>query len=129
MENPLQFFAGIKDPRVERTKDHLLIDIMYITIAAVICGAESWYDNEAFGKVKYDWLKKFLKLPNGILTHDTFNRFFAAFDPDELAKCFLEWTQSVSRLTEGEVISIDGKTLRGSRDQGTKSIVRMGWFK
>lgn len=125
MENPLQFFAGIKDPRVERTKDHLLIDIMYITIAAVICGAESWYDIEAFGKVKYDWLKKFLKLPNGIPTHDTFNRFFAALDPDELAKCFLEWTQSVSRLTEGEVISIDGKTLRGSRDQGTKSIVHM----
>ncbi len=125
MENPLQFFTGMKDPRVERTRDHLLTDIIYITIAAVISGAESWYDIEAFGKAKYDWLKKFLNLPNGIPTHDTFNRFFASLDPDELAKCFLEWTRSVSCLTEGEVISIDGKTLRGSRDQGKKSIVHM----
>ncbi len=125
MENPLHFFSGIKDPRVERTRDHLLTDIIYITIAAVISGAESWYDIEAFGKAKYDWLKKFLNLPNGIPTHDTFNRFFASLDPDELAKCFLEWTRSVSSLTEGEVISIDGKTLRGSRDQGKKSIVHM----
>jgi predicted transposase YbfD/YdcC len=125
MENPLQFFAGITDPRVERTKDHLLLDIIYITIAAVICGAESWYDIEAFGKAKHEWLKKFLKLPNDIPTHDTFNRVFAALDPDELGKCFLAWTQSVSRLTKGEVISIDGKSLRGTRDKGNKNIVHM----
>lgn len=125
MENPLQFFAGLSDPRVERTKDHLLIDIIFITITAVICGADSWYDIEAYGKAKFEWLKKFLKLPNGIPTHDTFNRVFAALDPDELGKCFLTWTQSVSRLTKGEVISIDGKTLRGSRDKSNKSIVHM----
>jgi predicted transposase YbfD/YdcC len=125
MENPLQFFAGLSDPRVERTKDHLLIDIIFITITAVICGADSWYDIEAFGTAKYKWLKKFLKLPNGIPTHDTFNRVFAALDPDELGKCFLSWTQSVSELTNGEVISIDGKTLRGSSDKGSKRIVHM----
>lgn len=125
MENPLQFFAGMQDPRVERTKDHLLIDIIFITIASVICGAESWYDVEAFGEAKHEWLKKFLKLPNGIPTHDTFNRVFACLDSGELGQCFLNWTQSVSRLTEGEVVSLDGKTLRGSRDKGSKSIVHM----
>lgn len=125
MENPLQFFAGLSDPRVDRTKDHLLLDIIFITITAVLCGADSWYDIEAYGKAKCEWLKKFLKLPNGIPTHDTFNRVFAALDPDELGKCFLSWTQSVSRVTKGEVISIDGKTLRGSRDKSNKSIVHM----
>ena len=125
MVSPLQFFAGIKDPRLERTKDHLLLDIIFITIAAVICGAETWNDIEAFGKAKQEWLKSFLKLPNGIPTHDTFNRVYAALDSKELGQCFLSWTQSVTKLTAGEVVSIDGKALRGSRDQGKKSIVHM----
>lgn len=86
MESPLQFFAGLKDPRVERTKDHLLVDIIFITIAAVISGAESWYDIEDFAKVKKSWLKKFLKLSHGFPTHDTFSRVFAALDPEEPAK-------------------------------------------
>jgi len=125
MESPLRFFAGIKDPRVERTKDHLLLDIIFITISAVICGAETWNDIEAFGKSKQEWLKSFLKLPHGIPTHDTFNRVYAALDPTELGRNFLSWTQSVTRQTEGEVISIDGKALRGSRHHGKKSIVHM----
>ena len=125
MDSPLQFFAGIKDPRLERTKDHLLLDIIFITIAAVICGAETWNDIEAFGKAKQEWLKSFLKLPNGIPTHDTFNRVYAALDAEELGRCFLSWTQSATKLTAGEVVSIDGKALRGSRDQGKKSIVHM----
>jgi predicted transposase YbfD/YdcC len=125
MDSPLQFFAGITDPRVERTKDHLLLDIIVITIAAVICGAETWNDIEAFGKAKRDWLKLFLKLPHGIPTHDTFNRVFTALDSDALGQCFLNWTHSVTRLTKGEIVSIDGKTLRGSRDRGKKSIVHM----
>ena len=124
MDSPLRFFAGIKDPRLERTKDHLLLDIIFITIAAVICGAETWNDIEAFGKAKQEWLKSFLKLSNGIPTHDTFNRVYAALDAEELGRCFLNWTQSVTQLTGGEVVSIDGKALRGSRDQGKKSMVK-----
>ena len=76
MESPPQFFAGLKDPRVERTKDHLLSDIIFIAIAAVLCGAESWYDIEALGHSKEEWLKQHLKLPNGIPTHDKFKRVF-----------------------------------------------------
>jgi predicted transposase YbfD/YdcC len=125
MESPLQFFAGLNDPRVERTKDHLLGDIIFITIAAVLCGAESWYDIEEFGRSKEEWLKKHLKLPNGIPTHDTFNRVFAALDPNELSKCFLEWTQFVCRMTKGEVVSIDGKTLRGTHTEDRKYVVHM----
>ena len=125
MDSPLRFFAGIKDPRVERTKDHLLLDIIFITIAAVICGAETWNDIEAFGKAKREWLGSILKLPNGIPAHDTFNRVYAALDAEELGRCFLDWTRSVAKVTDGEVISIDGKVLRGSRDQGKKSIVHM----
>ena len=63
MNSPLQFFAEIKNLRLERTKDHLLLHIIFITIAAVICGAETWNDSEAFGKAKKEWLKSFLRLP------------------------------------------------------------------
>ena len=120
MESPLQFFAGLTDPRVERTRAHLLEDIIFIAIASVICGAETWNEMEDFGKGKYDWLKTFLKLSNGIPSHDTFNRVLSAFDPQEFEKCFLEWTRSVARFTEGEVVSIDGKALRGSGGKDKK---------
>ena len=76
MESPLQFFAGLEDPRVERTKVHLLEDIVFISIASVLCGADTWNEMEYFGISKIEWLKTFLKLPGGIPTHDTFNRLF-----------------------------------------------------
>ena len=125
MENPINYFTNLTDPRVERTKEHLLDDIVFIAIASVICGAESWNDMEDYGKNKEPWLKGFLQLPNGIPSHDTFNRVFSTLDPGELEKCFLDWVRSVSRLTKGEVVSIDGKSICGSRDKGSKSIVHM----
>jgi predicted transposase YbfD/YdcC len=70
-------FAQMEDPRVERTKQHKLIDIITIAICAVICGADTWVDIETYGKSKYSWLKQFLELPNGIPSHDTFSRVFA----------------------------------------------------
>jgi len=125
MESPIDYFSNLPDPRVERTKEHLLEDIVFITIAAVICGAETWNDIENYGVSKESWLKKYLRLPNGIPSHDTFNRVFSTLDPDELEKCFLDWVRAVSQLSKGEVVSIDGKAIRGSRDKGKKSIVHM----
>jgi len=125
MKAPVEFFTDIEDPRIERGKDHLLEDIIFITIASVICGAETWNDIENYGKAKEQWLKQFLKLSNGIPSHDTFNRVFSAIEPKQLEECFLNWVRSVSEITEGEIISIDGKTIRGSKNKASKSFVHM----
>ena len=103
----------------------LLADIIFITVAAVICGAETWNDIENYGKSKQEWLRKYLKLPNGIPSHDTFNRLFTLLDPKELESSFLKWVKSIAKITKGEVVSIDGKTIRGSRDKEGKSFVHM----
>jgi predicted transposase YbfD/YdcC len=110
-------FASLVDPRINRTKRHQLLDIVLIAICAVICGAEGWVDVAAFGKTKKAWLTSFLALPHGIPSHDTFGRVFAALDADAFQRCFLEWVQAVSVLTAGQVIAIDGKTLRRSHDR------------
>jgi predicted transposase YbfD/YdcC len=109
-------FGKVKDPRVERTKRHKLLDIILIAICGVICGADSWVDIELFGKSKIEWLQTFLTLPNGIPSHDTFGRVFAAINPEEFEKSFMEWVQAINKLTQGQVISIDGKQMRGSKD-------------
>ena len=125
MNSPLPFFSELTDPRVERTKAHMLEDILFIAIASVICGAESWNDMENFGKAKQEWLRTFLRLPGGIPSHDTFNRVFSALNPEELESSFIAWTRSVAELTGNEVISIDGKSMRGTCAYGSKSIVHM----
>ncbi len=111
-------FAQMEDPRVERTKQHKLIDIITIAICAVICGADTWVDIETYGRAKYEWLKQFLELPNGIPSHDTFKRVFARLNPEQFQQCFLNWIKSISNITSGEVVAIDGKTLRHSYDSG-----------
>ena len=110
-------FWGIEDPRIDRTKRHNLIDIMTIAVCAVICGADGWTAIETYGCAKYEWLKTFLELPNGIPSHDTFARVFAQINPQEFQECFLNWMKSITKITNGEVVAIDGKTLRGSYDQ------------
>jgi predicted transposase YbfD/YdcC len=125
MNNPLQYFAELKDPRVERTREHLLEEILLITIAAILSGASGWNEIENYGKAKREWLRSFLSLPGGIPSHDTFNRVFAALDPEELEKGFAAWVMSIARLTAGEVVAIDGKTLRGTRTTGGKALVHM----
>jgi len=109
-------FSNIDDPRIERRKLHKLIDIITISICAVICGADTWEDIELFGESKQEWLKKFLELPNGIPSHDTFSRVFARINPEQFQNSFINWIQSISKLTNQEIIAIDGKTLRGSYD-------------
>jgi predicted transposase YbfD/YdcC len=107
-------FAGLTDPRVERTREHKLLDIVILAICAVICGAEGWTDIEEFGQAKLDWFQKFLELPNGIPSHDTFGRLFARLNPEEFERGFVAWVRAVSELTHGQVIAIDGKKLRRS---------------
>lgn len=116
----LTHFATLEDPRDQRGKEHQLLDIITIAICAVICGAESWTDIEEYGHAKLDWLKTFLALPNGIPTHDTFARLFARLEPEQMQQCFLSWVSAISRLTQGEIIPIDGKTLRGSYDSSNR---------
>ena len=120
-----EHFSAIKAPRIDRTKRHKLIDIITITLCAVISGAESWEDIELFGNCKYEWFKSFLELANVIPSHDTFNRVFARLKPQQLEKCFGDWVKSISNLLPGEQIAIDGKTLRHSFDRNSdqKAIV------
>jgi len=112
-----EYFATVTDPRVDRTKLHLLMDILVMAICAGICGADSWVEREAYGHAKEQWLRQFLALPNGIPSHDTFARVLARLNPEELQHCFLRWMQAVSEVTQGEVVAIDGKTLRRSCDR------------
>lgn len=140
-KNPLEkiekHFGRVQDPRIERSKEHKLIDIITIAICAVICGAEGWVDIENFGKSKIVWLKTFLELPNGIPSHETLGRVFSLIDSDEFQERFHSWVQSVHELTNGQVVSIDGKQLRGSKDSflGKRAIYMvtsgqkpMSWF-
>lgn len=91
MDNPLKHFSELRDPRVERNREHLLEEILLISIAAVLSGAESWNDIAEYGEDKPEWLKMFLTPPSGISSHDTFNRVFAALDPEEMEKGFVAW--------------------------------------
>lgn len=125
MDNPLKYFAELTDPRVERNREHLLEEILLIAIAAVLSGAESWNDIALYGEDKREWLETFLTLPGGIPSHDTFNRVFAALDPEEMERGFMAWVSSISKLTAGEVVAIDGKTLRGTCEVGKKKLVHM----
>jgi predicted transposase YbfD/YdcC len=111
-------FGDLTDPRIERTKLHKLIDILVIAICAVIAGADNWEDIAAFGQAKIEWFKTFLELPNGIPSHDTFNRLFARLDPQQFQERFIGWVRAVSSVIGGQVIAIDGKLLRRSHDRG-----------
>lgn len=115
--NIKEIFSQIRDPRIERGKLHLLDDIFGLSLLAVICGAESWESIEVFGKSKEDFLKQILELPNGIPSHDTIERVFRSVNSKEFEGAFLKWIATLSINTEGKIVSIDGKTLRGSQDE------------
>ena len=110
-------FDTLEDPRVERTKVHSLLNVIFIGLCAVVSGANDFVGMEKFGKSKHAWLEKYLDLTNGIPVHDTFNRVFSALDPEHFLACFVDWVQALQETTAGKVIGIDGKTLRASLDR------------
>jgi predicted transposase YbfD/YdcC len=112
-------FERISDPRVNRGKNHDLLEMVFITICAVICGADGWADVERFGKSKREWLEQFLRLANGIPSHDTFGRVFSRLDTNEFYLCMSNWMHRFRKSLKGHGVAIDGKTLRGSFDTAT----------
>jgi len=118
----------LPDPRVERTKLHKLEDILVIAICALLCGADSFEDMEVFGDAKEEWFRTFLELPHGIPSHDTFNRLFAALDPEQFLESFMKWTQSLRKAVPQEIVALDGKALRRALNQGqTAKVVVSAW--
>ena len=118
-------FADLTDPR-RRKVVYPLINIVAIAICAVIAGADDFVSIAEWGVQKLDWLSKFLDLSNGIPSHDRFNAVFAALKPAEFEKCLVSWITALHELTEGQVVAIDGKTLRHSFDKATgKSAIHM----
>ena len=118
-------FQNLPDPRVNRTKDHDLIDLLVIAICTLLCGGESFNDMEDFGHAKREWFQTFLSLRHGIPSHDTFNRLFAALDPRAFGDCFVRWTQSLRQAVAQEIVALDGKALRRAldADQSVKYVV------
>jgi predicted transposase YbfD/YdcC len=109
-------FGDLPDPRVQGRCDHKLIDIVLIAVCAVLCGAESWSEVEEFGQSKASWLKQYLDLPAGIPSHDTFSRVFRLLDAAEFQRRFMHWVEQHFHIPRGQVIAVDGKTVRGSQD-------------
>lgn len=122
----MEYLATIPDPRKERTRLHSLTDILVLSLCAIICGADGFVAIEEFGILKEPWLKTFLDLPNGIPSHDTIGRVFALLNSKTLEAMFRAWMRAVTVLTRGEVVAIDGKTLRRSfRKAGSGVFVHM----
>jgi predicted transposase YbfD/YdcC len=109
-------FEDFTDPRIERTRRHELFDLLVVALCGTIAGADSWADIERFGNERLDWLRTFLRLVNGVPSHDTFGRVFSLLDPAKLMACIQQWLDDVGREI-GKHIAIDGKTLRGSFDK------------
>jgi len=119
-------FETLEDPRVERGKRHEMNDIICIAVLAVISGADGFTDMHTFAQAKLPWLKTFLNLPNGVPSHDTFGRVLAALDPDAFEQCLRRWTEALAAEGDGQLVAIDGKTIRASVDKaGQKSAIHM----
>jgi hypothetical protein len=103
----ISYFCKLEDPRIERKKLHSFENIVFITVAAVMCGAQSWNDVEDYGNSKKEWLFGFLDLTNVIPSHDTFSRFFQLLDPSDFEDCFILWMQSIVGELKRENISIE----------------------
>lgn len=117
MSSFFEAFSVLPDPRVHHNKvRHRLVDVVMITICAVVANADDWVDVVNFAHAKREWLEEFLELPNGIPSHDTFGRLFSMIDPEAFGACFLDWISGIAEKKDGRIVAVDGKTSRGSRD-------------
>lgn len=114
--NLVEHFRSIRDYRENHNKQHLLVDIIVVAVSCVICGANNFVEIQTIGNEKIDWFRTFLSLPNGIPSHDTFNRVFARINPEELRTCFLSWVRATFPTAETQHIALDGKELHHSQD-------------
>ena len=113
----LAYFAVLDDPRIDRTKLHSLHNIIVMTLCGTLCGADGWDALEDFAEARADWFGTFLDLPNGTPSADTFRRVLNALDPVEFERQFRGWVRALTNDLAGQVVAIDGKTLRGAVDR------------
>ena len=118
LKSLLAVLEELPDPRVARSREHELSDLLVIAVCALLVGGESFYDMADFGQAREAWLRTFLRLPNGIPSHDTFNRLFQALDPGAFAEAFATWTQGLRAGRGPEVVALDGKAARRAVDAG-----------
>jgi predicted transposase YbfD/YdcC len=115
-EGIINIFRKIEDPRKGNAICHDLTETLIIAILAIICGAKTFTEMELFGKERKEWLNKFLKLESGIPSHDTFGDIFSALNPEVITESFIEWVETIRQKISGEVVAIDGKTIKASKD-------------
>ncbi len=113
----VEHFATLEDPRIERKKLHGLVDLMVLSVCAIVSGAEGWQGIVEFGHEKLEWLRRFVPLKNGVPSHDCIAYVFARIPPEDFRSCFMAWVEGVREKSDGEVIAVDGKTSRGSKDR------------
>ncbi|MFN7093971.1 MAG: ISAs1 family transposase [Burkholderiales bacterium] len=113
----VESFSELEDPRVDKTKKHLLLDIVALSLMAIMSGAQCYTEIELFGEIHYGWLKQYLLLANGIPSHDTISRVMGALNPEKFNQCFLSWINKVKQLFPEDVVAIDGKSLCGSHNR------------
>ena len=120
LERTYKHFEKVTDPRVNRGENHPLIEMIFVTLCATICGADSWADVERYGVAKLDWLRKYVTLPFGVPSHDTFGRVFSRLESVEFYAALQSWTNEIAGCLKGETVAFDGKTLRGSFDSASE---------
>jgi len=126
MSDFISHFSRIPEPRIERCRKHELLDILFLSISAILCGAEGWEEIEDFGHARLDWLRRYFPYNSGIPKHDTIARVLSRLDTEALQQSFISWINAACELTDGEVIAIDGKTVRRSFQKGNrKSAIHM----
>ena len=122
----IELFETIKDPRISRMREHKLADILVLTFCALFCRCRTWYEIEEFAESREDFFRTFLELPNGIPSHDTFNRVFQLLDFNQINKILFEWLNEFHKTDGKQLIHIDGKFLTGSNREANNSRSSLG---